>query len=319
MSGNSISAVQRTRVPHSFSRINPNSTTRVGNNKPWISNVKKQNLAINNSDLPRTLSANMKNASINDEASFVFKSFEIPGGNKRAVDYSRLLRKPIHKPVKEKFDKTSLTQEKTVNILTKEDNFNLFDMPWISNLRNMDNSELARLKNMTGKDQTVPSPPSFYDEDLKKFSSRSPQRKDHLNRIVDFDVNGNPNELWHLIKHNTKGSPTNSGISFGFGLRKYNSVANLQNADPWKFPGLKGAKEAIACPPAYSNILNSTGLNTARGPVKIKGKMFKRDDKYNDKFPQNNTNSIRHMFSQTSQIGSIKWGSSLRWNSDKQK
>ena len=54
-------------------------------------------------------------------------------------------------------------------------------------------------------------------------------------------MSGNTNELQHLINPQPKGSPTRSEINFGFGLRKYNSVSNLQQEKAWKFPGLKGA------------------------------------------------------------------------------
>ena len=63
--------------------------------------------------------------------------------------------------------------EKTVNVQTKEDNFSLFDMPWISNLRVMDNAEQVRLKKRVGKESTIPAPPSFYDDDMQKFSEKT--------------------------------------------------------------------------------------------------------------------------------------------------
>ena len=63
----------------------------------------------------------------------------------KEIDYARLVRKPGYKPIIHKYDKDSLTQEKTVSVLTKEDNFNKFDMPWISKLRVKDNLEMARL------------------------------------------------------------------------------------------------------------------------------------------------------------------------------
>lgn len=51
--------------------------------------------------------------------------------------------------------------------MTKEDNFNKFDMPWISRLRVKDNLEAMRLAKKMTKESTVPIPPSFYDEDVK--------------------------------------------------------------------------------------------------------------------------------------------------------
>jgi hypothetical protein len=228
-----------------------------------------------------------------------------------------LLRKPLHKPTKTKYDKTSLIQEKTVDVFTKEDNFNLFDMPWISNLRNMNNTEVAKLKSKASLGQTIPSPPSFYDDDLRKVTSRTAKMKDQFKKNIECD--NNPTELLHLFKHTSKGTPTNAEINFGLRLRSYKSVNNFKNANPWKFPGLKGAKEAIAFPSCFSSTISQTGITSPRGPVKIKGRNSKNGDKYSDKFPQSNANGIRQMFSQNSQLGSIKWGSSLRWNDDKHK
>lgn len=85
----------------------------------------------------------------------------------KEINYARLVKKPGYKPTIQKFDKTSLTQERTVSVLTKEDNFSKFDMPWISKLRVKDNAELARLARRTTKESTIPAPPTFYDEDLK--------------------------------------------------------------------------------------------------------------------------------------------------------
>lgn len=85
----------------------------------------------------------------------------------KEINYARLVKKPGYKPIIQKFDKSSLTQERTISVLTKEDNFNKFDMPWISKLRVKDNIEMARLAKRTTKETTVPAPPAFYEEDLK--------------------------------------------------------------------------------------------------------------------------------------------------------
>jgi hypothetical protein len=160
---------------------------------------------------------------------FIFESFDIPEKNKKCIDYSRLLRKPIHKPIVQKYDKTSLNQERTVSALTKEDNFNKFDMPWISNLRVKDNAELARLSQRV-RESTVPMAPSFYDEDLSKVQTRQGNIKNslRLSNVVDVDAKGNTNDLQHLMRPHDKGSPTRSDINFGFGLRKYNSVTRFK-------------------------------------------------------------------------------------------
>lgn len=257
---------------------------------------------------------------------FEFKSFEIPKEKKKGIDYDRLLKKPDYKPKIQKYDKTSLTQEKTVSVLTKEDNFNKFDMPWISNLRVKDNAELMRLSIKPIRESTVPAPPSFYDEDVRKINEKSPKARNRLWNFnnVDFNVSGNTNELQHLIKPQPKGSPTRSELNFGFGLRKYNSLSNLQQEKAWKFPGLKGAKEAIAFPSPYTTATQShqLGVATERGPFRFgknKSKALKENGKYNDQFPQRNTCSIRHLFDKAALIGPIKWQSSLRWDSDKYK
>ena len=96
------------------------------------------------------------------------------------IDYDRLVKKPVYKPVIQKFDKTSLTQERTISVLTKEDNFNKFDMPWISKLRVKDNIEMARLAKRTSKVTTVPAPPTFYDEDIKKTMKKSPKNNNRV-------------------------------------------------------------------------------------------------------------------------------------------
>ena len=253
----------------------------------------------------------------------MFKSFDIPGNKKISrIDYSRLLQKPSHKPIKCKYDKTSLNSERTVSVQTKEDNFNLFDMPWISNLRVMDNAELNRLTKRSGKESTTPAPPSFYDEDLPKFTSKSPARgKSNILKFrnVDVEIKGNPQELGHLIKPSATGSPNRANINFGFGLRKYKDDDKFASPHPWKFPGLRGVKELISNRDVGSNLFSARNSRDAKAAIHLSGKIRNRlkTEKYNDKFPQQNTNQIRHMFSQTSQIGSIKWGSSLRWNNDK--
>lgn len=130
---------------------------------------------------------------------------------------------------------------------------------------------------------------------------------------VDFEMSGNTNELGHIIKHNTEGSPTRSQINFGFGLRKYKSSTNFQSPQPWKFPGIKGAKEAIANDTVgFVSPMKASQTERRSGSTKKFSKNL-----YSDKFPQRNANAIRHMFGQTSHVGSIKWEAGLRWNSDK--
>ena len=46
-------------------------------------------------------------------------------------------------------------------------------MPWISKLRVKDNLEVIKLSKQLAS--TVPSPPSFYEEDLKKAIKNSPK------------------------------------------------------------------------------------------------------------------------------------------------
>lgn len=150
----------------------------------------------------------------------------------------------------------------------------------------------------------------------------------YLYRNVDFQMEGNSGELNHLIRPSPKGSPTRSDINFGFGLRKYNgnntrSMKSLNgfHSSPWKFPGLKGAKDAISSETYYKLTQDQPdGSMSQRQPLLIgKGKkrLLQREGPYNDKFPQNNTSNIRHLFDHSSQVGSIKWESGLRWNSDK--
>ena len=234
--------------------------------------------------------------------SFVFKSFEVPGDAKKIIDYGRLLKKPNHKPKVIKFDKDSVTQERTTSVLTKEDNFDKFDMPWISKLRVRDNAEIVRMYSKDKKiESTSPAPPSFYETDLTKT------RKNTKLHNVDFNCRGNSNEYQHLIKPGQRGPATKSEINFGFGLRKYRSQTGLNNEKPFIFPGLKDTKKPFAAP-------QPSGSLTKRGSAQV----IKLKLTYNDKFPQQNTNSIRHLFDKTSQIGTVSWGASLRWNNDSQ-
>jgi hypothetical protein len=253
------------------------------------------------------------------EPSFIFKSFDIPGHLSKEINYERLLSKPKHKPIIHKFDKSGINTERTVTILTKEDNFNKFDMPWISNLRVKDNSELLRLGRNVTKESTVPIPPSFYDEDLTRFNSKSPRTKNGLiRRNLDVDIEGNTNELQHLILPHDKGSPTRADINFGFGLRKYRSMTGLKAIKPWKNPTAKEAKQFFDAKSAYEESNQNQGNSSFKSPLKFRRRLIlKGEGKFNDKFPQRNFNGIRHLFGKTTQIGSIKWGSSLRWNSDK--
>ena len=75
---------------------------------------------------------------------------------------------------------------------------------------------------------------------------------------------------------------------------------------PFAFPTVKESKQMFGLPQA-------SGALTKR---KEKPKKLKLNLGYNDKFPQRNASSIRHLFGKTSQIDSIKWGASLRWNND---
>ena len=122
------------------------------------------------------------------------------------------MKKPAFKPQTQKFDKNALIQERTVTILTKEDKFSKFDMPWISKLRVKDNLEVIKLsKQLTS---TIPAPPSFYESDLKKTLKNSPKNNNRLWNFnnVDFDSNGNTNELNHLINPFGKYTPTRTYI-----------------------------------------------------------------------------------------------------------
>eukprot|EP00343_Euplotes_focardii_P001977 CAMPEP_0205798910 /NCGR_PEP_ID=MMETSP0205-20121125/8_1 /ASSEMBLY_ACC=CAM_ASM_000278 /TAXON_ID=36767 /ORGANISM="Euplotes focardii, Strain TN1" /LENGTH=225 /DNA_ID=CAMNT_0053059349 /DNA_START=211 /DNA_END=888 /DNA_ORIENTATION=- len=211
-----------------------------------------------------------------------------------------------------------MVQEKTVTIQTKEDNFNLFDMPWISNLRVMDNAEMARLNKRSGKESTVPAPPSFYDTDVSASNKKGTKFQN-----VDFKLIGNSTELSHLIQNKSKGSPSRSDINFGFGLRKYPSYSKMspQKNNIWKFPGIKGSKETMSTP-AHTLFSPKEPKLLSKGSMDLlltNKKAYTRDIKFSDKFPQRNAGSIRHFFGKTADVGHIKWGSSLRWRSDREK
>lgn len=235
--------------------------------------------------------------------SFVFKSFDVPTEEKKTIDYDRLLKLPHHKPKIMKFDKTSVDQERTVTILTKEDNFDKFDMPWISRLRIKDNAEMIRIYSKKKFEQTVPAPPSFYENDLHKAGKFT----HHHN--VDFDFNGNTSVFEHLMKHKATGAPTNSEINFGYALRTYKSETGFKTEKPFLFPGVQESKKLFGLP-QFSGHQTRRNITTKNSKIKLA---------FDDKFPQKNTNNIRHMFNNVAQIGTVKWGASLRWPDDSHK
>lgn len=117
--------------------------------------------------------SSMLKGKISNQMDGPVKTFKIPEKVRKKIDYERLLRMPKHKPQRPKYDKNSLVTVKTVNVQTKEDNFNLFDMPWISNLRVMDKAEEVKLSKKVSKESTVPAPPSFYEDDLQKLTQKT--------------------------------------------------------------------------------------------------------------------------------------------------
>lgn len=193
-------------------------------------------------------------------------------------------------------------------------------MPWIARLRDKDYAEQIRLSQKTNKESTVPMPPSFYEDDMQKVTQRTSSSKNTWLDTGNVAIHGNTNELQHLIKPKDKGSPTKADINFGFGLRTYRSEAKLRDKEPWKFPGIRGSKLETIDP---TNIIhNKKGLkgslsHRSTNSLNKRLKCPKYEFQYNDRFPQKNTNNIRHLFGRTSQLNTIKWEASLRWTSDK--
>ena len=106
-------------------------------------------------------------------------------------------------------------------------------------------------------------------------------------------------------------------------MRKYKSINGFRQDKPWIFPKFKGLKQFAQANNEYqkvkSLITNKESIDDNSSKTPIQGKrQVKSSSKYNDKFPQRNASAIRHLFEKSSQIGSIKWQSGLRFNSDKE-
>lgn len=112
------------------------------------------------------------------------------------------------------------------------------------------------------------------------------------------------------MKYTDRGAPTKSELNFEFGLRKYKSVKGFETGKPWIHPGANESRRlAEAAQKAF--LTSNKRVNNKLKPIIM--------PVYNDKFPQQNTNSIRHMFDKNSQLGTVNWGASLRWNNDHQR
>ncbi len=90
------------------------------------------------------------------------------------------MKKPKHKVDKKKYynHEGSVQYKRDTSPLTMEDNFSLYDGPWLSSLR--DRSQSTNAGKMTKRKQkplesTVPNPPSFYEEDLQKWDKKFKQ------------------------------------------------------------------------------------------------------------------------------------------------
>ena len=87
------------------------------------------------------------------------------------------MKKPKHKPIKKKYlDKRGSVQYNRENSpITMEDNFSMFDMPWLSTLRDRSHTaqsgKLSKRRSAVGV-ATVPNPPSFYDDEVNKWDKK---------------------------------------------------------------------------------------------------------------------------------------------------
>ena len=186
------------------------------------------------------------------------------------------MKRPSHKTTKPKYksEKGEVQYNREVNPLTMEDNFSKFDMPWLAVLRDRNHSAQTAIgtkrKKLLGN--TVPQPPSFYDDDMvkweQKFKKTVQERDDFKKRylkdtqlglmrepndkimeqvekrrksrlstnnfnVVDFDYQGNTSSFSHLIKNKFKEPATISQLNFECRLRTYKSKTEYKHKNNW--------------------------------------------------------------------------------------
>lgn len=91
---------------------------------------------------------------------------------KKVFHFQRLMKMPKHKPQKTKYfnDGGDAQYRREVSPLTMEDKFSKFDLPWLSTLRDRAYSAQSAVGAKRTKlfSNTVPNPPSFYEDDIQK-------------------------------------------------------------------------------------------------------------------------------------------------------
>lgn len=92
--------------------------------------------------------------------------------SKKVFHFKHLMKLPKHKPLKSKYfnEGGNAQYRREVSPLTMEDKFSKFDLPWLSTLRDRAYSAQTAVGRKRTKlfANTVPNPPSFYEDDINK-------------------------------------------------------------------------------------------------------------------------------------------------------
>lgn len=157
--------------------------------------------------------------------------------------------------------------------LTIEGNFCKFDFPWMATLRDRAYSAQAT-RRKKGLTNTIPNPPSFYDDDMAKRENRNKEfiqtqkkfkefiqqsktenavtqrQKSRLStnnfNNVDFEYHGNSSSFSHLIKRKFGNRPNTTQLNFQCRLRSYNSKSECRHKQNWVNAFNKSTKQVAA-------------------------------------------------------------------------
>ena len=191
------------------------------------------------------------------------------------------MKKPKHKVLKKKyFNKKGQIQYKRDNSpLTKEDNFSMFDMPWLSSLRDRAHSVQ---QGKSGKKKqplisTVPNPPSFYDDEMDKWKNKfkkvTQERRDFKKKYLKDTKTG------------IEVAPGDKIMKLVQGRRQSRLSTNTFNNIDFEYNGNTTQlshmikKELLVLPIKY-NLTSSSGLDRTRArlsaSIRITGLMLSR-------------------------------------------
>ena len=255
------------------------------------------------------------------------------------------MKRPNHKVAKPKYksENGDIQYDREVNPLTMEDNFSKFDTPWLAVLRDRNHSAqtaaTTKRKKLLGN--TIPQPPSFYEDDMGKWDqkfkktiqerddfkkkylkdtqlgiTREPndkimekiekRRKSRLStntfNVVDFDYHGNTNSFSHLIKNKFKEPPTVSQLNFECRLRTYKSKSEYKHRNNW----------VNAFSKHNVNIPKNSDGKPPIPQYKRTNKQKGREEELSDKYREANANNMTHLFTKVFSKNSLKWEVGLR-------